>query len=397
MTLSNTSIFQSDHDGAPSANLTGSKVICAMSGGVDSSATALLLIEAGCLVAGVTMRLFDPVSAKAAQACDEDASPGSTSQTTEPAACGSSQDALDARAAAEKLGVEHCIIDFSAEFAECVIDPFCRSYLQGMTPNPCVRCNRAMKFGALHRHRKERGFDYVATGHYARRCYHAESGRYLLKTALDPSKDQSYVLYSLTQEDLAHTLFPLGELTKPQVRAIAQQAGLANAQKAESQDICFIPDGDYLGFIRRRTGTVPQPGPIVHVDGTVLGTHQGLAAYTIGQRKGIGIAWSEPLYVCGKDPEGNKLIVGTKEEALVTKVFVDQVNLISVERMDRPMEVTVKTYYRQKPQAATAVQAGPNSVELTFAQPIRACAADQAAVFYQGDVVVGGGTIAGCS
>ena len=361
---------------------TPARVICAMSGGVDSSAAAKLLVEAGCHTIGATMKLFGA----------EDLA-GDHAEST----CCSLEDVLDAQQVAHSLGMKHYTFNFAADFESLVMDRFCQAYLRGDTPNPCIDCNRYIKFQALQRRRAEMDFDYVATGHYARRCYSPQTGRYLLKTGLDTNKDQSYVLYSLTQEELAHTLFPLGELSKPQVREKAAEAGFVNAEKKESQDICFVPDGNYLAFIRKHTGASLEPGDIVDKQGNVLGRHTGLAGYPIGQRKGIGIAAREPLYVCAKNPATNQLVVGTKDEALVTRVQVEDVNFISVPGLSNPLEVTAKTFYRQTAQPASVRQTGEASVELTFHQPIRACASGQAAVFYQGDTVVGGGTIVGCA
>ncbi|MDO4182107.1 MAG: tRNA 2-thiouridine(34) synthase MnmA [Coriobacteriia bacterium] len=356
-------------------------VIAAMSGGVDSSVTAKLLQDAGYQVLGVTLKLFG----------DDVAASGGDTQ-----ACCSLDDVEDARAVARQLGMPHYVFNFADDFGTFVIDRFCESYLQGRTPNPCIDCNRYIKFAALHRRRAELDCDYLATGHYARRCWDEQRGRFLLKTGLDADKDQSYVLYNLTQEQLAHTLFPLGELTKAQVRDVAAAAGFANAQKAESQDICFVPDGNYQRFIEARTGRTLQPGPIVDLQGNVLGTHAGLDRYTVGQRKGIGIAAAQPLYVCRKDLETNQLVVGTAEEATCTRVLVEDVNWISVAQLNAPLRVTAKTFYRQKAAPALLTQTGPTNATLLFDQPIRACAPGQAAVFYQEDVVVGGGVISSC-
>ena len=358
----------------------GNRAIAAMSGGVDSSVVAKLLMDSGYEVMGITLKLFgdDGVSDDSESSC-----------------CGS-EDVQDARSVAQSLGVPHRAFNCSSMFDSEVIDRFCRSYLQGQTPNPCIDCNRYIKFRALQKRREELGFDYVATGHYARRCFDPERGRYLLKTGLDANKDQSYVLYSLTQDVLAHTLFPLGELSKPQVRQIAEEAGFVNAEKAESQDICFIPDGDYRAFIQHRTGRTLPPGRIVDVEGNVLGTHTGLDCYTIGQRKGIGVAAAHPLYVCRKDMEQNLLVVGNAEQVICTRVFVEDVNWIAVEGLTEPMAVTAKTLYRQKAVPATLIQTGSTCAELVFEQPIRACAEGQSAVFYDGDIVVGGGIISGC-
>lgn len=361
----------------------GKRVIAAMSGGVDSSVITKLLIDQGFEVLGVTLRLFG----------NEDLAPDA--QDTGSSCC-SLEDVEDARSVAWSLGIHHRTFNFADAFGTKVIDHFCESYLRGETPNPCIDCNRHIKFKELQQRRVELDFDYVATGHYARRCYDQASGRYLLKTGLDANKDQSYVLYNLTQEELAHTLFPLGELSKPQVRIIAEDAGFVTADKPESQDICFVPDGDYRGFIQHHTGRTLPPGDIVDSEGNVLGRHTGLDCYTIGQRKGICVPAACPLYVCRKDMENNQLVVGPKDQAVCTKVFVEDVNWISVASLEGPLQVTAKTFYRQKPVAGTLTQTGATSALLTFDTPIRACAAGQAAVFYDDDVVVGGGTIVSC-
>ena len=266
-------------------NEDGSRVLAAMSGGVDSSVAALVLRDAGYEVEGVTLKLFD----------NDDAF--IVGEST----CCSLSDAEDARQVCLSLGLPHFIYNFSRTFNVDVIDRFCASYLAGKTPNPCIDCNRYVKFAALQERRRELGYDYVATGHYACRAYNDETGRYELRRGVDANKDQSYVLFHLSQDTLAHMLFPLGELTKPEVRALAEEHGFINASKAESQDICFVPDGDYASFIERREGRAFQPGDIVDRDGKVLGRHEGLARYTIGQRKGIGVAAPEPLYVFAKD------------------------------------------------------------------------------------------------
>ena len=316
--------------------------------------------------------------------------------------CCSQSDVEDARQVAFGLGLEHFTFNFKGTFGEQVIDRFCDAYLHGRTPNPCIDCNRYLKFAALQRRRAQLGFDYVATGHYARRAFNEATGRYELRRGLDGSKDQSYVLYHLTQDDLAHMLFPLGELTKPEVRKLAAEHGFGNAEKPESQDICFVPDGDYAGFIGRYLGLqggvgAPgafKPGPIVDTVGRVLGQHRGLIHYTIGQRKGIGVAAPEPLYVLAKDAAENALVVGTRSQLGVTEVRACDVNLISVASIDEPLRVEAKTHYRQKAQPAMAVMDGDQLV-VRFDDPVARPAAGQALVIYDGDTVVGGGTIEG--
>ncbi len=354
------------------------RVLAAMSGGVDSSVATLLLRDAGFDVQGVTLKLFENEDA-----CLDDSK-----------VCCSLKDAEDARQVCLSLDVPHFVYNFTRTFNADVIDRFCDGYIAAQTPNPCIDCNRYVKFAALQKRRRELGFDYVATGHYARRAYDEKTGRYLLKCGFDQSKDQSYVLFHLSQDTLEHMLFPLGELTKPQVRELAEKHGFINAQKPESQDICFVPDGDYAAFIEARRSYVFEPGPILNMQGIEIGQHSGLIRYTVGQRKGIGVAAAEPLYVYAKDPARNALIVGTNAETLCSAIEVTDVNFIAVESLLEPMRLTVKTHYRQMPKPAKIEQTGTSTVRISFDAPQRACATGQAAVCYDGDSVVCGGTIA---
>ena len=360
------------------AGASNNRVLMAMSGGVDSSVSALVLRDAGYDVEGVTLKLFDNDDA-----CIEGES-----------TCCSLKDADDARQVCLELGIPHFVYNFTRTFNADVMDRFCNGYLNGETPNPCIDCNRYVKFAALQQRRRELGYDYVATGHYARIAFNDKTGRYELKRGLDANKDQSYVLFHLDQETLAHMLFPLGELTKPQVRELASSHGFINAEKAESQDICFVPDGDYAGFIARRTGSTFEPGNIVNRDGRVLGRHNGLIHYTIGQRKGIGVAYSEPLYVFAKNPARNELVVDTDENTRCTSVEVDDVNFIARASIPQPERFTAKTLYRQTAKPCTVQQTGPSSIRIPFDEPQRASAPGQAAVVYEGDTVICGGTIA---
>ncbi len=353
------------------------RVICAMSGGVDSSVAAKLLVDSGFDVMGVTMKLFD----------DDGVVLEEGSRT-----CCSLEDVEDARSVAFRLGIPYHVFNYRDSFGTYVVDKFCSSYLEGLTPNPCIDCNRYLKFGALQQRREELGYDYVATGHYARRSYNPSTGRYLLKKGLDPKKDQSYVLYHLTQSQLAHMLFPVGELSKPEVREVARSAGLANAEKLESQDICFVPDGDYAGFIKRHTGQSFEPGPIVDESGKVLGTHAGLPCYTIGQRKGLGVAVGEPLFVLAKNARTNAITVGPASSAAFTRIYASEVNLVSVAAIEEPIRVQAKANYRSCPKEATAHMEGKTLV-VQLDEPVRAVAPGQSIVLYQDDVVVGGGTI----
>lgn len=350
------------------------KALIAMSGGVDSSVAAAFMKAQGYQCKGVTMHLHNAFAGEENTCC-------------------SSKDMEDAALVCAQLEMPYEIVDFRADFSEKVISRFIHAYETGATPNPCIDCNRYLKFEQLFRYGVEHGFDYVVTGHYARIAKDEKTGRFLLKKAVDPTKDQSYVLYALTQEQLAHACFPLGELTKVEVRALAERYSFINAEKADSQDICFVPDGDYAGFIERFTGKTYPCGDFLDCQGKKLGTHKGLIRYTIGQRKGLGIAYSEPLYVCDKDVEQNTVTLGTNEQLFTTTLIAKDINLISVPSLEEPMRVQARVRYHQPEQWATAVQLDADTLQLTFDQPQRAIAKGQAVVLYDGDVVVGGGTI----
>lgn len=351
------------------------KALIAMSGGVDSSVAAWLIREKGYDCAGATMRLFQKEE-----------------MTAEPGCC-TSRDMEDARAVADMLGMPYYVYDFADRFREAVIDRFVEAYENGRTPNPCIDCNRYLKFEELFLRGRQLGCDFVVTGHYARTGYDEKSGRYLLKKAADTSKDQSYVLYSLTQDQLSHVQFPLGELTKQEVRQIAREHGFLTADKAESQDICFVQDGKYYEFICDYTGRDYPAGDFIDTRGNVLGRHQGIIRYTVGQRKGLGIAFGEPVYVMKVDPEANTVMLGTNEELFTDTVTAKKINLISTDRIREPLRVKAKVRYRHKEQWATATQPDEDTLQVVFDEPQRAVTAGQALVLYDGDVVVGGGTI----
>ncbi len=349
------------------------KALIAMSGGVDSSVTAARMVEAGYTCVGATMRLHSYGT---------------------PGVCGSSSDAEDAAAVAAALGMPHRVYDFSAAFSAEVIDRFTTAYERGETPNPCIECNRYLKFAGLYQKAREEGCDVIATGHYARAVYDESTGHYKLKKAKNVAKDQTYVLYFLTQEQLRHTCFPLGELdSKEQVRQVAEQYGFANARKRDSQDICFVPDGKYADFIRRRTGREYPAGDFVDTEGRVLGQHKGLIGYTIGQRKGLGLALPAPLYVCRKCVEDNTVVLAPETALYSTTLLAENMNWISGTVPAAPLRVTAKTRYSAKEAPATVTPLPGDRAEVLFDEPQRAITCGQAVVLYDGDEVIGGGTI----
>ena len=351
----------------------GERIAVAMSGGVDSSVAAWLLQREGHELMGVTLRLFD--------------------RETPEGTCGASDDLADARAVAERLGMPHQVLDCRTCFRERVIRPFAAAYEAGCTPNPCVDCNRGIKFGELLRRSLELGAEAVATGHYVRMERDGATGRCLLKKALHPEKDQSYVLYSLTQEQLSRSRFPLGGLSKEEIRAIAARQGFGNAEKKESQDICFIPDGDYAAFLRRYMGREYPPGPFLDQNGRRLGTHEGIVSYTVGQRRGLGISSEGRLYVKELRPEDNAVVL-SDNAALFTRVLTaDRLNLIPTDSLSAPIRAKARIRSRQQEQPCTIEQTGPDTVRVEFDQPQRAVTPGQAVVFYDGDLVIGGATI----
>lgn len=351
----------------------GKKALIAMSGGVDSSVAAYLMKEAGYDCIGVTMKLYD----------NEDI--GMEQEKT----CCSLSDIEDARSVAVKLGIPYYVFNFKADFKEKVIDNFIESYRCGMTPNPCIECNRHLKFAHLWQKARELQCDVVVTGHYARITEDGQ-GYHLLK-GKDSAKDQSYVLYSLTQEQLAHTCFPLGGYTKEEIRRIAEEQGFFNAAKKDSQDICFIPDGDYRSFIEKTTGQSSQPGDFVDKDGNVLGTHKGYYCYTIGQRRGLGISAPQSLYVTEIRPEENKVVLGGNDDLFHSHLTADNFNWIEEVRPDEVIKARIR--YHQVEKEATARVTQDGRVEVDFLEPQRAITKGQSVVLYRGDAVVGGGRI----
>jgi tRNA-specific 2-thiouridylase len=289
----------------------------------------------------------------------------------------------------------HYVLNFTEEFRDQVIRRFIETYEAGATPNPCIDCNRYIKFDHLLLRAKQLDFDYLVTGHYARVEKDSAAGRFLLKKARDGKKDQSYVLYCLTQDQLRQTLFPLGDLTKAQVREIAGAKNFGNAEKEDSQDICFVPDRDYGTFIEQYTGRTWPPGDIVGTDGKPLGKHRGIIRYTIGQRRGLGVAANEPLYVAAKSVNGNTVTLGPEASLYAKSLTVSGLNLIACPRLEKPLRVRVKTRYLQAEQGALVEQTGEDTARIAFDEPQRALTPGQAAVFYDGEYVVGGGTIAG--
>ncbi len=307
--------------------------------------------------------------------------------------CCSQADIDDAAEVAFQLDIPHAVPDFSAEFRKLVMEKFVRVYESGGTPNPCIDCNRYLKFHRLLRYADEQGMEYVVTGHYARIEYDGEKKRYLLKKALDRSKDQSYVLYMLTQEQLARIRFPLGGLRKPEVREMAERLGLCNARKHDSQDICFVPDGDHGRFLETFTGRRSAAGVFLDKSGRQIGTHRGAEKYTIGQRRGLGVSAPERLYVVKKDMERNTVTLGPETALYSRELYADELNWIALPGLDHPLRCTAKTRYRQTEQPAAVYPAEGDRIRVLFDEPQRAITPGQAVVFYDGDTVLGGGTI----
>ncbi len=345
--------------------MTRQRVLIAMSGGVDSTAAALLLQKEGYHVDGVMLHLHGAADASAEQ---------------------------DARAAAERLGIGFTLLDGQEAFRRCVIDPFINDYCAARTPNPCIRCNESIKFGLLMDFALSNGYDYLATGHYARVKHDATTGRSRLLRGIDNRKDQSYVLCRLTQHQLSHLLLPLGEMDKAQARRITQEAGLLNADRGDSQDICFIPDGDYISFLERE-GVTLEGGSFIDEDGTVLGQHRGLPCYTIGQGKGLGIALGRHVYVLAKDAANNTVTLGDNDRLFTHELTANEMNWLSGETPASPFRCTAKTRYSQKESSATAEVLPDGRLYLTFDEAQRAITPGQAVVLYDGDEVIGGGTI----
>lgn len=353
------------------------KVLVAMSGGVDSSVAAALLKEQGFQVEGATMELWpcsDPVYTGGSAFCNVSA-------------------VEDARRVARVLGIPHHVIDVKSEFLEKVVNDFVDEYTGGRTPNPCVVCNREIKFGAFMRKALELGVDYIATGHYVQKKYDDQSGRYLLFKGRDTSKDQTYVLYSLTQDQLRRALFPLGTLTKQEIRELALDYKLPVAEKEDSQEICFIPDNDYRRFLQAKGAKIIS-GPFLDVEGNVIGTHRGLPFYTIGQRRGLGLALGFPAYVVAIDSGKNAVIVGSEKHLYSRVVLVKRNNFIPFERLSGSIQAAVKVRYKSvEAQADIAPGIEEGDVEVTFQEPQKAVTPGQSAVYYQGDMVIGGGII----
>ena len=350
------------------------KIMVGMSGGVDSSVAAYLLLRQGYEVTGVTFKLWD--------------------DPTLESGCCSADDVRDAAFVCQQLGIPHYVINYKELFRQEVVTPFAEEYLRGRTPNPCINCNRYIKFGAFSHKLKELGFDLMATGHYARCGYNETTARWELQRSVYPEKDQSYVLCHLTQEQLSMLRLPLGEYSKPEIRALAKESGLVVAQKPDSQDICFVPDGDYNAFLHRWTGQELPTGHFVAEDGTVLGVNKGITHYTIGQRKGLGISLGCHAFVRRINAADNTVELTIDESRLFHRViFADDLNWIAIDVLREPLEVEAKIRYAHRMASAVITPVAAGTVRIEFKEAQRAPAPGQAVVFYHGDTVIGGGTI----
>jgi tRNA-specific 2-thiouridylase len=353
------------------------RIAVAMSGGVDSSLAAALLKKQGHEVIGVTFRMW----------------PKEECGSSVGRACCNLEALTRARAVAEQLGIPYYVFDFSEDFKKKVIDYFCEQYLKGLTPNPCVICNEKIKFGLLYEKAIALDAGMIATGHYARLERNKRTGRFILRRGSGGGKDQTYFLFSLSQDQLKHTVFPLADYTKDRTRKIARKLKLVTFNTASSQDICFIQDQDYAQYIKKRTGVDLKEGQIVDKEGRVLGVHKGIPFYTIGQRRGLGIAYKEPLYVTGIDRKANRVIVGTKKDVLKKSFMVQDINWIAIEGLRAPMRIKAKIRYNHEEASALITPAAANSIKVDFDTPQEAPTPGQAAVFYNKDIVVGGGWI----
>ena len=353
------------------------KVVVGMSGGVDSSVAAYLLKEQGYDVIGVTMQIWQ----------DE-----SQEQIEDNGGCCGITAVDDARRVAMQLDIPYYVMNFKNEFKKNVIDYFTDEYIHGRTPNPCIACNRHVKWESLLKRSLEIGADCIATGHYAR-IAQLENGRYAIRNSVTAKKDQTYALYNLTQEQLSHTLMPVGDYNKDEIRAIAEKIGIQVAHKPDSMEICFVPDNDYAGFIPRETGYVSRPGNFVDLHGNILGTHKGIIHYTVGQRKGLGLAMGHPVFVVAIRPETNEVVIGENDDVFSTKLYANNINLMSVDKIEEPIRARAKIRYSHEGADCTIRMADDGLLECVFDEKQRAVTPGQALVIYDGDYVLGGGTI----